>query len=151
MRKPLAVAALAAALFSVGVADVRATTLPAGVEGCVAVSPGMNVNASPVGNGNLIYNAKCSYTATRKASYMAAAESWTITRSKIVSGRKQLVASYSGYRTSGGPHCNTMIVQAGEIIDVSVTYGIVAVGAPTPKDTDPHAPSTVVSCPKFPV
>lgn len=153
MRKPLVVAALAAGLLGLGGTGgaVRATTLPAGIEGCIAVSPGANVNSAPAGNGNLLYNAKCSYTATRPAAYMAAADSWTITRSKMVAGKKKLVARHTGNRTSGGPHCNTLVVQKGEIVDVTVTYGIVAVGAPTPKDADPHAPKTGVACPKFPV
>ena len=149
MRNVLVVAALVVGL-GAGVVDAKATTLPAGVEGCIASSPGANVDSAPAGSGNALNNAKCSYKATRKGGYVAAADNWTITRWKVVSGQKRLVARYSGTRTAGGPHCNTSVILPGELVEVTVTYGAVAVGAPAPKDTDPYAPAGT-ACPKFPV
>ena len=148
MRKLIVVAALAATCFGLGAFRVEATTLPGGTEGCIATAPGANVSAAPVGTGNALYNAKCSYKATRKGGYVAAADNWKITVSRVVNGVRKTVATYHANRNNGpSPGCQTSVIRPGDTVDVTVANGVVAVGAPAPTATDPYAPANTV-CPK---
>lgn len=147
MRKLLIAAALAASTLGLGASGVHSATLPGGIEGCIVTAPGANVSAAPAGTGNLLNNARCSYKATRKGGYVAAGDNWKITVSRMVNGVKKTTATYYATRSNGpGKGCQTSVIKPGDIVDIVVANGVVAVGAPTPPQTDPYAPANL-ACP----
>jgi hypothetical protein len=117
MRKLLIVVALMLGL-AAGVADLptaQAETLPGGGEGCLVTQ-----------------SARCTYTvARRQGAYVANADSWAITVSRKVNGQLTPVRTYRGSRAGGpDPSCRTAAVVQGDVVDVSVTNGVVFVGDP---------------------
>lgn len=147
MRTLIAATALAAGSLGVGANSVQSATLPGGIEGCIVTAPGANVSAAPAGTGNVLNNARCSYRATRKGGYVAAADSWKITVSRMVNGVKKTVAVHQAKRNNGpSKGCQTSVIKPGDIVDIVVANGVVAVGAPNPPQTDPYAPANLF-CP----
>ncbi|MDQ1439388.1 MAG: hypothetical protein QOK43_3017 [Acidimicrobiaceae bacterium] len=117
-------AAAVAAVLALGGITGSANAFPAGGEGCFTTTPGQAA-------GGVTSTATCSYTATRWGHYVAAADSWSITVSRMIGGSKSVVRVYRGSR-AGGPDgaCHAKVIAAGDIVDVAVTNGTVFVGDP---------------------
>lgn len=149
MRKLIGAAALGAAALSLGpVAGVKADQLPAGVEGCIATSPGQTVAnpGGPAGSGNIVSANTCSYKATRTGGYAIAAQSWTV---KIYTPATNTTRTFSS--AAGSNPCNTSPVTAiGDTVTLTVSNGVGAVGNPFPAASDGTLPTPSDGCANLP-
>ncbi|HZQ28027.1 MAG TPA: hypothetical protein VFA94_10055 [Acidimicrobiales bacterium] len=131
MRHTFAVAAAAAGLaLAAGAGQaVQADSLPTGGQFCAATSPGADAANPAV--GPVVHSAHCTYTALSPSGYVAAADSWTLTVSRGTGAGRRVVRVYQGGRNAGPDKaCRASVFVAGDIIDVSVTNGVVVVGDP---------------------
>ncbi|MDQ1403532.1 MAG: hypothetical protein QOG03_1848 [Actinomycetota bacterium] len=129
MRKILTVAA-ALAMAALAGSAAHADNLPAGIEGCVASSPGANV-WNPTGGG-FTHDGACSYVAKRSGGYVAGGSSWSIT-----------VGATTFSAANGDPACQTSVIAIGDSVTVNPgSNGFIAAGSPTPSATDGQGPDS---------
>lgn len=130
MRRLFSVALVAGALGFGVLGPAHADQLPAGVEGCVATSPGTN-------GPTALYNGGCQFVATRTGGFVAGAQSWSVVVYNNNTATKVVVGNFSGT----GPGCNIAAYVPGNLVVVTVSNGEVAAGNPIPSATDGTIPS----------
>ena len=107
-----------------------ADTGPAGIEGCIVAG---TFSTPPVA-GLAVHLGRCTYTATRRAGYLAIGDEWSI----VVERRTGPVTTTTTYSSSNGAHhfCDAVIHEGDLVTVTAVANSIALAGNPVPAATD---------------
>jgi hypothetical protein len=111
-------------------APAAADTGPLGIEGCVAAG----AFSTPPVVGIAVHPGLCTYTATRRAGYVAIGDQWSIVVERAT-GPAMTTTTYSS--SNGAHHVCDAVIHAGDLVTVTAAGNSVAVaGNPVPAVTD---------------
>jgi hypothetical protein len=111
-------------------ASAAADTGPLGIEGCIVAG---TFSTPPVA-GLAVHLGRCTYTATRRAGYLAVGDQWSI----VVERGTGLAMTTTTYSSSNGAHhvCDA-VIHTGDLVTVTAAGNSVAIaGNPVPSVTD---------------